>query len=319
MTSTWRGGLVAGLMLVLAVGLALPALAENEDTGWTIDSFDADLEVGADGSVGVVERIAVDFGGLERHGIFRVIPVRYAIGEGDTQVELPAGRDAGDFRRVLEISDVQVESAAPADVETSREGDDLVLRIGDPDITVSGPQTYTLRYTVRGALNAYQDAGELVWNVTGHDWPVPITAASATVRAPTVSSADCARGPAGATTPCEQADAQAGQARFATGPLAPGEGLTVAVGFPPGAVTVPAPLIQERWTLPRALAGSPAALPLTALTAVAGLGGQVHQRRREAGAVDLLLQQHPQLRRPQPLGRLEARAVRQARRERAPG
>lgn len=282
----WRGLLVALVMLGALSAAPYAAAQDDEDTGWTIEAFDAQLRVLADGSVEVNEEIAVDFGALERHGIFRVMPVAYPIPEGDPQVELPAGREASDFRRVLQVDGIDVESTAPADVETDHEDDDLVIRIGDPDATVTGRQTYRLRYVMRGALNAFDDRAELAWNVTGDRWPVPIRAASATVEAPAVIDGACAQGPAGATTPCQQTQVGDGRATFAAEDLAPGEGLTVTVAIPRDAVTVPPPIINERWTLPRALAGSPLALPLAAVTALLGFGGVALLARRGRDEAD---------------------------------
>lgn len=283
---TMRRILPVLLAAVLCWAVATPALAQDEDTGWTVESFDARLRVTADGTVEVSEEIAVDFADLERHGIFRVIPVRYAIAEGDAQVDLPEGRDVSEYRRVLRVEGIEVESTAPAETEISREGDDLVIRIGDPDVTVSGQHTYRLRYLVDGALNAFSDRAELNWNVTGNGWPVPIREATATVEGPDVVGGSCAQGPPGATTACEEEAVGDGRARFSASQLPPGEGLTVAVALPPDAVTVQPALIEERRTLSRAMAGSPAALPLAALTALVGFGGVALLARRGRDETD---------------------------------
>ena len=67
----------AALLAVVAalVLLAAPAVA---DEGWVIDRFAADIEIQRDGTLNITESIDVDFLTLQdRHGIFRVIPVRY--------------------------------------------------------------------------------------------------------------------------------------------------------------------------------------------------------------------------------------------------
>ena len=48
------------------------------NTGWSITSFDARIDIQSDGRVLVNETLDVDFGSLDKHGIFRDIPVRYA-------------------------------------------------------------------------------------------------------------------------------------------------------------------------------------------------------------------------------------------------
>src|SRR5512132_2108813 len=72
------------LRLLATVLLALSALlpmasssARAADGGWTITSFDVQIEIQRDGRIVVDENLAVDFGPLEKHGIFRYVPVKY--------------------------------------------------------------------------------------------------------------------------------------------------------------------------------------------------------------------------------------------------
>ncbi|MFQ5457014.1 MAG: hypothetical protein ACE5FC_00965, partial [Myxococcota bacterium] len=61
------------LLLALAV-LLLPAASAAEE----ILAFDVDLRLAREEPFRVSERVAYDFGGEKRHGIFRRIPLRYA-------------------------------------------------------------------------------------------------------------------------------------------------------------------------------------------------------------------------------------------------
>ena len=259
--------LAAGALAVLAA--TAPAAAQDpNDTGWIIERFHVDLTVEDDGDLLVAERIDVDFAGLSKHGIYRVIPVRYAVEDDTTRY------------RVLRVEDIRVDSTAPDDVleqRPSRVGDDrdLVLRIGDPETTVSGRQSYTISYRVRGALNAFGTHDELYWNVTGNGWPVPIQRASARLRGGTIAQVTCFRGPPGAPGLCDDSGVLPGEwpvwANAAH--LAPGDGLTLVAGLAKGSVTVPEPLYEDRWTLARAFTGSPAAWPLAVAVALATLFG----------------------------------------------
>jgi hypothetical protein len=259
-----RGIAWLGAALALLLWSAAPAAAQDpNDTGWVIERFDATLLVDEDGTLTVREQIDVDFGVLDKHGIYRVIPVRYAV----------PGDDA--HYRVLEVDGITVESSAPADLEIQRPslrgGDpNLVLRIGDPDVTVSGKQSYTITYRVRGALNTFDDHEELYWNVTGNGWPVPIRWAHAAVGGGQLTRVACFRGDVGATTLCDDSGLLPGRLPgwFTATELAPGEGLTAVVGFAKGTVQVPPPILVPRWTLARAFTGSPAALPLAAVIAL---------------------------------------------------
>ncbi|HUH07968.1 MAG TPA: DUF2207 domain-containing protein [Egibacteraceae bacterium] len=273
-----RAGVLAALSAGLALWGAAPAAAQVDD-GWIIETFDVTIDVAPDGSLRVIEEIAVDFRDLQRHGIYRDIPVRYRL-PADTDVALPDGRQADEFVRAIDIGDISVSSSAPDDVEATRPGPGAVgghllrLRIGDPDRTVTGRQSYRIAYTVRGALNSFDTHEELYWNAVGSGdggWPVPIEQATATVRGPQIAQTTCFRGAFGATALCEAA-ASGSDASFAAHGLGPREGLTVVVGFAPGAVEVPEPLLIERFSFSAAMAGSPFAIPLTVLTALLAFG-----------------------------------------------
>ena len=151
-------------LAVLALVLLGPATAAHADVG--ITTYTVDLTVNKDGSFHVRESIPYDFGTDQRHGIFRTLPVRYSY--DDTQ------------DRVVEVTNVTVTSptGAPTDVDLSEDGGMLTIRIGDPDTTVTGRQTYLLDYDVRGAMNQFSDHDEVFWNAIGTEWSVPIQAAT---------------------------------------------------------------------------------------------------------------------------------------------
>jgi hypothetical protein len=273
-----RRALTAVALAALGVlTLAPPASAQLDDGWpWIIEEFNTTITVGADdGLVHVEESIAVDFRDREKHGIFRVIPVRYDLSPSDNRVDLPEGRDASEFYRVIEIDNIEVHGTAPTDTvieEPSRfEGRNLSIRIGDEDRTVSGPQSYTITYDVHGALNSFEDHGELYWNATGDQWEVPIRRSQVTLRAPSIRDGVCFRGPVGATSVCDRSQVRKSVATFGADNLQPGEGLTFATSFPPEAVTVPPPILVEKWDPAKAFSGSPAAVPAALGLTVLGI------------------------------------------------
>ncbi|MPZ72439.1 MAG: DUF2207 domain-containing protein [Nitriliruptorales bacterium] len=272
-----RAAIAAALLCWAVVVVAGPVAAQDDGFGWIINRFDIDVTVEADGAMHVVEDIVVDFRSLERHGIFRVIPVRYDLSPGDVQIDLPAGRPAGEFVRAIEIDNIHVTSSAPSDLvveePTRFEGRELSLRIGDEDRTVSGRQTYRISYDVRGALNAFEGHGELYWNATGNDWEVPIRRSRVTVHASRISEVACFRGPVGATFVCDESSFGKRTATFSASNLQPGEGLTFVAAFPSAAVAVAPPILVEKWNPVRAFNGSRAALPGAVLVALLGLVG----------------------------------------------
>ncbi len=257
--------MVAALLLALSALLPVSASsARAADGGWTMTSFDAQIVIQRDGSIVVDERIAVDFGPLERHGIFRYIPVKY---------EWPSEKRK---IRVYELQVLAVTDATgrPWRYETSEQDANVEIKVGDPDRTLSGAQTYRIRYAVKGVLNSFADHDELYWNVTGGDWGVPILKSSATVRASAALSRNaCFVGLSGATAKCGGTQTFGTTTTFTTGrPLAPGEQLTIVAALPKGVVPEPTPILQDR---PREFSEffelTPIWIALAALVGILGL------------------------------------------------
>jgi uncharacterized membrane protein YgcG len=231
--------LAPAALLAVAAVLLLFAAPAAADEGWVIDRFVADIEIQRDGTLNITESIDVDFLGLrDRHGIFRVIPVRY---QWDADPKM------------LRVYDVDVRSVRDATgrsltYETSEgAGPNLSIRIGDADRIVTGKQTYRINYTVRGALNAFADHDELFWNVNGGDWDVPMRIVTATVHSAfdAFTSVACYEGPRGSTKAC-RSEFSPRQAAFTTSALSIGDQLTVVTALRKGAVTAPVPILQRR-------------------------------------------------------------------------
>jgi hypothetical protein len=241
-----------GMVLVVAgllVGMAAdPTFGQAE----RIAAYDVDIAIEHDGSLLVVERIDYDFGALQRHGIFREIPVRLRY--DDT------------YDRIYRIEDISVEASpgTPEGFEVEHEGAILRIRIGDPDRTITGSHAYTITYRVRGALNGFDDHDELYWNAIGTDWAVPIEEASARVRAPAeILQIACFAGPNGSNLPCSETRLEGSAATFSQPLLDPYEGLTIVVGLPRGAVQPPLPILDERWKFSRAFSVTPVTVSIT--------------------------------------------------------
>ncbi len=203
----------------------------------SITDFSVTLLLDTEGALEVGESIQYDFGSDDRHGIFRTIPVSYE-------------RDGFRYRLRVTVRSVQRDGVDEA-YTTRRRGDDLEIKIGQADRTISGSHQYRIVYSVRRALNWFDDRPELYWNATGNAWTVPIRGALVTVEAPALPSLSedswCYTGIAGSTAQdCAMATFEtlggAGNSRitFSRGvPLAAGEGLTVVVRLPAGSIKQP--------------------------------------------------------------------------------
>lgn len=233
--------LAFGLVAAVAALVARPGAADAQP-GWSIQSFAVDYNILPSGTVRVTEDIAVDFGSLQRHGIFRDMPVRY--------------RYDDEHDRLIAVGDVSVDDGAGRAhrFELISSGANLRIKIGDPDVWVTGQQRYRISYSLLNALNPVPadefgpERDEFFWNVTGNDWEATILAASATVTlpSPAVQAATCYEGPVGSREPCRFSAAGASASFEATDFLPPGSGLTVVVAIDKGAVEVGPPVLVPR-------------------------------------------------------------------------
>lgn len=221
--------------LTLVPSAASPASAAADER---IRSYDASMTVGKDDSMRVVETVRYDFGSsVDKHGFYRTLPTRM-------------GYDK-DYRRLYPVDGIEVSSptGAPADLDTSYGENDVLIRIGNPNQTVNGVQTYRISYRVKGVLNGFSDHDELYWNVFGNagsGFDVPIDKATATVHLPgQVTKVRCSAGAVGTRTDCANASNSGDSATFEANQLQPMAAFTVAAAMPKGAATTTKPVLQR--------------------------------------------------------------------------
>ena len=296
-----RSRLAAGLVLVLgtvAVVTGLGAVPAGAQSGERIPAYDVAMTIEGDGSLLVEETIRYDFGLSARRGIRRFIPVAFRFD------------DRFDRRYPIDVVSVETSQGAPDATQVSTEGDNLVIRVGDPDVTITGLHTYRLRYRVTGALNGFDDHDELNWNVIGNLWEVPID--EVTVRATMpgdITEVACFAGPFRSDLPCDVARSSGREATFSSSGLAPGDSLTVVVGFPTGIVPTPTPVLDERWSATRAFAVTPLTAGASGLLGAAAIGAvgalawrHGRDRRFVGGEVDIAFGNVSGASEPVPLG-----------------
>ncbi len=215
------------------VAIALAGLAAAAAHAERVARFEVDVFLSASERFAVEERITYDFGAEQRHGIERWIPIAYGRGR------------AADYRIALDVQSVTDASGAELPVTERRDGRNLVLRIGDPNVLVSGVREYRVRYAVRRGFLYLEQHDELYWNATGTEWEVPIEGAGARVYlpsglAPEKVDALCFTGPQGAVQSDCAIERGAGSVAFtASRALGAREGLTLALALPKGVLPVP--------------------------------------------------------------------------------
>ena len=243
--------------------VAVSGTPARADQGWVITSFHSDIHINTDSSLDITETIAVDFGSQQHHGIFRYIPLRYRYD------------DTHDRDYEMSLNSVTQDSQ-PALYSTPSDLTNFVIKIGDPNITVTGAHRYVIAYRITGALNSFADHDELFWNVDGGDWPVPKKQVSATVTLPPAAyqSGACYQGASGSTDRCALENAGNTVTYTTTRQLASGEQLTIVTGLTKGAVSVPPPMLEPRLRqFPQdAFDVNPGTVGVSALVLLAGLG-----------------------------------------------
>ncbi|GIU85004.1 MAG: hypothetical protein KatS3mg008_1779 [Acidimicrobiales bacterium] len=226
-----------------------------------VRSYKIDVQIDRDGEAEFDEKIVYDFGGEVRHGIYREYIVRVRCDER--------------YDRVWPFEMISVDSPdAPDQVSVEDVGDRKRLRIGDPDLTVTGRHDYRVRVRMRGVVNPFPEHDEFFWNAVGHEWSVPILGVTVTVRGPAeATDVICFAGPFGSGDPCESKRLRDGVAEFAHSALMPGSGLTVGVKWPKGVFSDPRPILEERWSFERAFSLTPVTLAASLAGGLALLGG----------------------------------------------
>ena len=158
-------------------------------------SYDAFFDVGEDGSMRVVETIVVEVSTSDRHGIFRFFD--------------RADPNAPELRREpREVTVQQDGGSVPVETLTREQGRFVVVKIGDPDRTLSlGEHTYRIEYVVGDVLIDDPDGGgsRFYWQLIPGGWAQEILQARLSVSLPAATSdVRCAVG-AVATAGCRAA------------------------------------------------------------------------------------------------------------------
>ncbi len=176
----------------------------------------------------VSETISVDFANNLHHGIYRDIPNIYQDASGNQTYV------------TIDVSNVLIDNY-PGKYWVSQNGGYEEIKIGDPQKQINGVHSYTISYTVTGALKSFNDHDELYWNVTGNNWTVPLSKVSATVTlfSPQIEQTKCFQGISGTADPCQKDSTNKQKVTFqTTRPLQLNEGLTIVVGYTKGLVPI---------------------------------------------------------------------------------
>ncbi|PZM07786.1 hypothetical protein CPY51_30955 [Rhizobium tubonense] len=211
------------------------ALAEE-----VITSFHQDIVLDQDGSMAVTETIKVNSEGRDiRHGIFRDFPLTFVDSAGRTATV--------DFK----LQSIERDGAADQ-WRTERISGGTRIYIGSADVLLNpGPHVFQLTYRTDRQIRYFSDYDELYWNVTGNGWLFRILDASATVTLPSGVKQEgiaYSTGPLGAKGRDARVTETGSAIAFeTTRPLGQGEGLTINVKLPKGAIAPPSAAQEKLW------------------------------------------------------------------------
>jgi len=206
------------LILAAVLFFVVPQAVWGADT---VRDFTSEIEVYENGDFLVTETITYDFGSEYRHGIFRTI-------------ELSHPQEASVWYKKRSI-DLGVQGVLfdgkTAEYTQSFSGDEIEIKIGDADVTITGVHTYVISYLVHGGLTYIDGQPELYWNATGADWVGPIESVVVKVSGPENALGDtqaCYMGAPGQTLSCVSVVVSQDMVTFTAEGINPGLEVTIA-------------------------------------------------------------------------------------------
>jgi len=130
-----------------------------------IHSFDVNITAKENGQMDVIETIDYDFENLNRHGIYRSIPLYTKV---------------GDLYRIIKIGNVIIErDGSPEKFSKIENKNQIEFKIGNANKTITGEHVYKIYYTVSNGIGSnFPDHDEIYWNATGNNWEIVIEKAA---------------------------------------------------------------------------------------------------------------------------------------------
>lgn len=126
---------------------------------YVINSYNIDMVVNENNTFDITETITAYFN-VSKHGIFRKIPLKNSI----TRL------DGTKSKNKAQISNISVDE----DYTTYNENGYKVIKIGDANRTLTGSQTYKIKYTYNIGKDPVKNADELYFNLIGDEWDTVI-------------------------------------------------------------------------------------------------------------------------------------------------
>ena len=131
----------------------------NDYYDYTIDKYNVDIVVNENNTFDITETITAYFN-VEKHGIYRTIPLKNKI------IRL----DGTTSTNRAQVTNVSVDNK----YKTYRESGNYIIKIGSASRTLTGEQTYVIKYTYNIGKDPLKESDELYYNIIGNEWDTTI-------------------------------------------------------------------------------------------------------------------------------------------------
>ncbi|HCC08064.1 MAG TPA: hypothetical protein DEP72_07925 [Clostridiales bacterium] len=159
--------LLLSLLVILMIFCTFPVSASTSE--YVISNYDVNLTVNENNTLNIIENIVTYFK-IDKHGIFRKIPLKNEV------IRLDGTKS---YNRA-KISDIKVSD----NYTTYNEAGNKVIKIGNPDYTLTGEKDYTISYSYNIGKDTGKGYDELYFNLIGTGWDTTISNVTFTINMP---------------------------------------------------------------------------------------------------------------------------------------
>lgn len=161
------------VLLAVVFAMLMPSFASAADTKFEILDYNREITVNENNTYEIKDTMKVNFIAPGQHGLRVDIP---------TEAELARVSNGKNYTNTYQfkISDIH----ADRQFDTERNDDTLSMYIGDPDVELSGEQSYEFSYTLDIGDDGISAFDEFYFNLIAPTWAAPIDHFSFTIHMP---------------------------------------------------------------------------------------------------------------------------------------
>lgn len=161
------------IAIIVCATLLFPTAALAANNNFDITSYDVNIDVHENNTYSVSENITANFFDRLNHGIERFIPQT-----ADVTRTINGQVETKKYRII--VSGIEASTPMSSKVVDSQ----YDIRLGDPDVLVTGVQNYSLNYTYDPGDDGYSSFDEFYYNIIGTQWALPVDNATFKITMP---------------------------------------------------------------------------------------------------------------------------------------